>query len=141
MNKPIIYVVGCVFQNAKGEVLLVQRPENKPMALMWEFPGGKIEPGELPENALAREIFEEINLSVNPQDLIPFTFISHSYETFHLVMLTYKCTHWEGEMILKENQKDYKWLPPERLGEFLLPEADLPIIELLMEKNGKEPAL
>ncbi len=131
MGSKIVWVVAAVLQKSTGEVLVVQRPPHRSMAGLWEFPGGKIESYETPEQALVRELHEELGLSVDCKDLVPLTFVSHTYSDFHLVMLVYRCQTWKGRIVLKENQADYAWTFAKDLITFPMPPADLPILELL----------
>jgi 8-oxo-dGTP diphosphatase len=110
-----------------GEILLARRPEGKSMAGLWEFPGGKIEPGETPETALIRELKEELLITVNPAELIPLTFASHTYETFHLLMPLYACRNWQGNPTPAENQ-EIAWVPIDQLGGYSMPPADIPLV-------------
>lgn len=131
MPSPIIYVSAVVLENAEGEILIVQRPAHKPMPLLWEFPGGKLEPQEPPEAAVIRELWEELELTVNPKNLTPLTFVSHAYDSFHLIMFVFHTLMWEGKIRLKENQDGFKWVLPSQLDSYPMPEADRPILELL----------
>jgi len=130
-TKKIVHVSGAVLRNAEGKVLIVQRPAHKPLPLMWEFPGGKIEPGETPQEATIREIYEEINLTLKPENLEPYVFLSQMESWGHMVMLVFLCKEWEGELVLREGQPQYAWVSTEELRNYLLPEADLPIIQRL----------
>jgi 8-oxo-dGTP diphosphatase len=127
----IVWVSALVLENEKGEILLTQRPMGKEMAGLWEFPGGKIEPGESPENALIREIKEELNITLSKDSLVPLTFISHAYATFQLVMLTFYCKQWQGEIQLMEQQGGFQWADLQTLDPATLPAADQPLIEFL----------
>lgn len=118
--------------DADGRVLLAQRPEGKDMAGMWEFPGGKVEPGELPDAALRREIKEELNLDLCESCLHPLTFVSHEYERFHLLMLLYVCRNWEGIPQAMEGQK-VGWYRPDQMRALPMPPADLPLISTLRD--------
>lgn len=100
------------------------------MAGLWEFPGGKIEDGESPEEALCRELAEELHISVSPSDLNPFTFASHAYDSFHLLMPLYVCQQWSGDIVPQENQKA-AWVEKQRLRDYPMPPADEPLIPLL----------
>src|SRR3954467_9673225 len=114
---PVILVSAVALLDADGRVLLAQRPEGKSMAGLWEFPGGKVEPGETPEAALVRELKEELGIDVHESCLAPFTFASHAYPDFHLLMPLYVCRQWSGIVIAREGQQ-LKWVRPARLGEF-----------------------
>ena len=115
-----------------GRVLLAQRPEGKAMAGLWEFPGGKVEPGETPETALIRELHEEIGVDTWASCLAPLTFASHSYETFHLLMPLFVCRKWEGMPMGREGQA-LKWVRPADLRSWPMPPADLPLIAILRD--------
>ncbi|OED49525.1 8-oxo-dGTP diphosphatase MutT [Leisingera sp. S232] len=118
--------------DADGRVLLAQRPEGKSMAGLWEFPGGKIEPGETPEAALIRELYEELGINTWASCLAPLTFASHSYEEFHLLMPLFACRKWEGIPQGKEGQT-LKWARPQDLRDFPMPPADIPLIPILRD--------
>lgn len=127
---PVVTVVAAVLVNDSGEVLLAQRPEGKSMAGLWEFPGGKLEPGETPEAALARELHEELAIEVTTQDLVPLTFASHSYERFHLLMPVYLCRRWRGNITPRESQ-NIAWVEKDALGDYPMPDADAPLLPTL----------
>jgi 8-oxo-dGTP diphosphatase len=129
---PILTVVAVALVDADGRVLLAQRPEGKAMAGLWEFPGGKIHAGESPEAALIRELKEEIDIDVTEACLAPFTFASHRYETFHLLMPLYVCRRWKGVMRPREGQA-LAWVRPEKLGDYPMPPADKPLIAMLQD--------
>lgn len=118
--------------DADGRVLLAQRPEGKSMAGLWEFPGGKIEPGETPEAALIRELHEELGIDTWTSCLAPLTFASHSYADFHLLMPLFACRKWEGIPQAKEGQT-LKWVRPQDLRDFAMPPADIPLIPILRD--------
>ena len=118
--------------DADGRVLVAQRPEGKALAGLWEFPGGKIEPGETPEAALIRELKEELSIDVTASCLAPFTFASHDYGDFHLLMPPFVCRVWEGIVRPAEGQAT-KWLHPAALSDIAMPPADAPIIPLLRD--------
>ncbi|KIC18267.1 MULTISPECIES: 8-oxo-dGTP diphosphatase MutT [unclassified Leisingera] len=118
--------------DADGRVLLAQRPEGKSMAGLWEFPGGKIEPGETPEAALIRELHEELGIDTWASCLAPLTFASHSYADFHLLMPLFACRKWEGIPQAKEGQT-LKWVRPQDLRDFAMPPADIPLIPILRD--------
>jgi 8-oxo-dGTP diphosphatase len=126
-----ILVVACALIDADGRVLLAQRPEGKAMAGLWEFPGGKVEAGELPEQCLIRELKEELAITIREPCLAPLTFASHSYPGFHLLMPLYVCRRWEGTVTALEGQK-LAWVKPNRLREYDMPPADVPLISHLM---------
>jgi 8-oxo-dGTP diphosphatase len=125
-------VVACALVDADKRVLLAQRPEGKPMAGLWEFPGGKVENGERPEQTLIRELHEEIGIEVKEACLAPLTFASHAYENFHLLMPLYICRRWDGEVAAREGQK-LAWVRANRLREYEMPPADIPLIPHLID--------
>lgn len=127
-----VLVVACALIDADGRVLLARRPEGKTLAGLWEFPGGKIETGERPEEALIRELREELGIEVKEACLAPLTFASHGYEDFHLLMPLYVCRRWEGMVAGKEGQ-ELAWVRPVRLRDYPMPEADIPLIPHLMD--------
>ncbi len=115
-----------------GRVLLAERPKGKPMAGLWEFPGGKIEPNETPEAALIRELHEELGIETWQSCLAPLTFASHSYEDFHLLMPVFACRKWQGMVSPKEGQK-LAWVQVKDLNSYPMPAADLPLIAVLRD--------
>jgi 8-oxo-dGTP diphosphatase len=123
----LILVVACALIDVDRRVLLAQRPEGKPMAGLWEFPGGKVEPGERPELSLIRELREEIGITVSEPCLAPLTFASHAYETFHLLMPLYICRRWEGVAAAREGQ-NLAWVRANKLRDYSMPPADIPLI-------------
>jgi len=123
----LVLVAACALVDADGRVLIAQRPEGKAMAGLWEFPGGKVEAGEQPEQSLIRELREELGITVRPECLAPLTFASHSYPEFHLLMPLYVCRRWEGFVEAREKQK-LKWVRPNELRTFPMPPADEPLI-------------
>ena len=127
MSAPIVLVTACALIDADGRVLLAQRPEGKPMAGLWEFPGGKVEAGERPEQTLIRELKEELGITVNEACLAPLTFASHAYADFHLLMPLYVCRKWEGTIGPTEGQR-LAWVRPNRLRDYDMPPADIPLI-------------
>jgi len=127
----IVLVAACALVDADGRVLIAQRPAGKPMAGVWEFPGGKVENGEAPEQSLIRELQEELGIVVNEACLAPLTFASHVYPDFHLLMPLYVCRRWEGEVTATEGQK-LAWVKPNRLRDYEMPPADVPLISHLM---------
>ncbi len=131
-RREVVLVAACALLDADGRVLLARRPEGKSMAGLWEFPGGKMNPGETPEAALARELKEELGITVREQDLGPFTFASHGYEGFHLLMPLYLCTRWQGKPRPKEGQA-LAWVARDRLAEYPMPAADRPLIPMLRD--------
>ncbi|WP_428927347.1 (deoxy)nucleoside triphosphate pyrophosphohydrolase [Marinibacterium sp. SX1] len=118
--------------DADGRVLLAQRPEGKAMAGLWEFPGGKVEPGETPEAALIRELHEELGIDTWASCLAPLTFASHSYDDFHLLMPLYACRKWDGIVQGRENQA-LKWVRGDSLRDYPMPAADIPLIPILRD--------
>jgi len=125
-------VVACALIDEDNRVLLAQRPEARAMAGLWEFPGGKVDPGETPEAALIRELEEELGIVVPQPCLAPLTFASHSYEDFHLLMPLYISRKWEGDIVCREHQA-LKWVRAARLREYPMPAADLPLIPILQD--------
>jgi 8-oxo-dGTP diphosphatase len=127
----IVLVAACALIDADGRVLLARRPEGKPMAGLWEFPGGKVETGERPEDTLIRELAEELGITVREPCLAPLTFASHSYPDFHLLMPLYVCRRWEGMVTAKEGQA-LAWVRPNRLRDYPMPPADEPLVSHLI---------
>jgi len=132
VDVPIILVVAVALVDIDGRVLIAQRPKGKAMAGLWEFPGGKVEEGEQPEAALIRELDEELGIDVSENCLAPFTFASHSYDDFHLLMPLYVCRVWEGTVTPKEGQV-LKWVRPLQLKEYPMPPADVPLVAMLRD--------
>jgi 8-oxo-dGTP diphosphatase len=128
----LVLVVACALIDPDGRVLIAQRPEGKTLAGLWEFPGGKLEPGERPEAALIRELDEELGISVKEACLAPLTFASHAYEDFHLLMPLYICRRWEGLAISREGQ-NLAWVRPNKLRDYPMPAADIPLIPHLID--------
>ncbi len=129
---PIILVSAVALVDTDGRVLLARRPPGKSMAGLWEFPGGKVEPGETPEAALIRELKEELGIDTKESCLAPFTFASHAYETFHLLMPLYVCRRWTGTVTAREGQ-ELAWARPARLGDYEMPPADKPLVAMLRD--------
>jgi 8-oxo-dGTP diphosphatase len=129
---PTVLVVAAALIDADGRVLIAQRPEGKALAGLWEFPGGKIEPGERPEQALIRELHEELGIDVNAACLAPFVFTSHAYESFHLLMPLYLLRRWSGTVQRREHAA-LKWVKPDRLRDYPMPPADEPLIAWLRD--------
>ena len=129
---PIILVSAVALVDVDGRVLLAQRPEGKSMAGLWEFPGGKVEQGETPEFALIRELKEELDIDVTQACLAPFTFASHAYEDFQLLMPLFVCRVWQGNLRPREGQA-VKWLHPMRMGDLPMPPADRPLVAMLRD--------
>ena len=123
----VVLVAACALIDPDGRVLLAQRPEGKPMAGLWEFPGGKVENGERPEDCLMRELKEELGITVREPCLAPLTFASHSYDDFHLLMPLYACRRWEGTVMPMERQ-ELAWVRAGRLRDYPMPAADEPLI-------------
>jgi 8-oxo-dGTP diphosphatase len=126
----LVLVAACALIDADGRVLIAQRPEGKSMAGLWEFPGGKVETGERPEQSLIRELKEELGIVVKEDCLAPLTFASHLYPDFHLLMPLYVCRRWEGFVEAQEGQR-LKWLRPTELRDYPMPPADEPLISHL----------
>jgi len=126
----VVLVAACALVDADGRVLIAQRPAGRAMAGLWEFPGGKVEAGERPEETLIRELKEELNIIVKEECLAPLTFASHSYPDFHLLMPLYVCRRWEGIARAQEGQ-ELAWVRLNRLKDYPMPPADLPLISHL----------
>jgi 8-oxo-dGTP diphosphatase len=126
-----VLVAACALVDSDGRVLLAERPAGKPMAGLWEFPGGKVEPGERPEQTLIRELKEELGIAVSEPCLAPLTFASHVYPDFHLLMPLYVCRRWEGTVSPLEGQR-LAWAKPNRLRDYKMPPADEPLVAHLM---------
>ncbi|UYW26562.1 (deoxy)nucleoside triphosphate pyrophosphohydrolase [Methylorubrum extorquens] len=137
MSKPLklLLVVAAALVDADGRVLMAQRPEGKALAGLWEFPGGKVEPGERPEETLIRELAEELGITVKKPCLAPLTFASHAYPDFHLLMPLYICRRWEGLPQSREAQA-LRWVRPGGLRDLPMPPADLPLIPFLIDLLG-----
>lgn len=128
----IVLVAAVALIDRDGRVLLAQRPEGKSMAGLWEFPGGKVEPGETPEACLIRELHEELGINTWSSCLAPLTFASHSYEDFHLLMPLYACRKWDGIAAGLEGQK-LEWVRPLRMADYPMPPADIPLVAMLRD--------
>jgi len=128
--KRLLLVAAAALLDGAGRVLLAQRPEGKQLAGLWEFPGGKVEPGESPEAALIRELEEELGLGVAPAALQPLTFASHAYEGFHLLMPLFLIRDWSGQPQRREHQA-LAWAPLASLRDYPMPPADLPLLPAL----------
>jgi 8-oxo-dGTP diphosphatase len=131
-GKPLLLVAACALIDIDGRVLLARRPEGKKLAGLWEFPGGKLNPGETPEAALIRELKEELGIDVSATCLAPFAFASHAYERFHLLMPLYLCRRWKGIPRGREGQA-LSWVRPAKLTDYEMPPADKPLIPLLRD--------
>jgi 8-oxo-dGTP diphosphatase len=132
MSHPLVLVVAAALIDADGRVLLAERPAGKSMAGLWEFPGGKVEPGEKPETSLIRELREELGITVKEECLAPFAFASHAYEKFHLLMPLYLCRRWEGIVQPQEGQRTV-WVRPLDMANYPVPPADVPLIAQLRD--------
>ena len=127
MSVKLVLVAACALIDTDGRVLLTERPAGKPLAGLWEFPGGKVESGERPEDTLIRELKEELDIVVREPCLAPLTFASHGYADFHLLMPLYVCRRWEGTVTAREGQR-LAWVRPNRLRDYKMPPADEPLI-------------
>jgi 8-oxo-dGTP diphosphatase len=125
-------VVACALVDPDRRVLIAQRPPGKAMAGLWEFPGGKVEPGERPEATLIRELQEEIGITVKEACLAPLTFASHAYDDFHLLMPLYICRRWDGQAVAREGQ-NLAWVRVNKLRDYEMPPADIPLIPHLTD--------
>ena len=128
----IVLVSAVALVDVEGRVLLAQRPEGKSLAGLWEFPGGKVEPGESPEAALIRELQEELGIETWDSCLAPLTFASHAYDDFHLLMPLFACRRWQGVPHGRERQA-LSWVRPNRMRDYPMPPADLPLIPILRD--------
>lgn len=131
-GRRILLVAAVGLIDADGRVLLARRPEGKPLAGLWEFPGGKVAPGETPEQALIRELKEELGIDVTEACLAPFAFASHGYDAFHLLMPLFLCRRWQGQVTAMEGQA-LAWVRPQRLADYAMPPADKPLVALLRD--------
>jgi NTP pyrophosphohydrolases including oxidative damage repair enzymes len=131
VSAKIVLVAACALVDADGRVLIAQRPAGKTMVGLWEFPGGKIEDRERPEQTLIRELREELGIVVSEACLAPLTFASHSYADFHLLMPLYVCRRWEGTVTAMEGQR-LAWVKPNRLRDYDMPPADVPLVSHLL---------
>lgn len=129
---PLVLVAAAALVDVDGRVLICRRPEGKPLAGLWEFPGGKVEQGETPEACLIRELDEELGIQVASACLAPFVFASHAYERFHLLMPLYLCRRWEGR-VSPRHHADLAWVRPNRLADYPMPPADEPLIAWLRD--------
>ena len=128
----IVLVAAVALIDIDGRILLAQRPDDKPMAGLWEFPGGKVNPGETPENALIRELDEELGIDTWASCLAPLAFASHTYDDFHLLMPVFACRKWTGVARARECQA-LAWVRANKLREYSMPPADLPLIPIIRE--------
>jgi 8-oxo-dGTP diphosphatase len=131
MSHPILLVAAAALVDPDNRVLITRRPPGRPMAGLWEFPGGKVEPGETPESALRRELREELGIDVCPTCLSPLTFASHAYEAFHLLMPLYLCRQWDGTLRAHD-----AWVRASKLSRYPMPPADEPLIAPLCDLLG-----
>ena len=135
-EKPLVLVAACALIDPDRRVLIAQRPEGKSMAGLWEFPGGKIEPGERPEDTVIREMQEELSIAIKDACLAPFVFASHDYADFHLLMPLFLCRRWEGIVHPREGQKT-AWVRPKDLARegspYPMPPADIPLLPMLRD--------
>jgi 8-oxo-dGTP diphosphatase len=131
----LLLVVAVALIDTDNRVLIAQRPLDKQLGGLWEFPGGKIDPGERPEEALIRELHEELGITVKAACLAPLTFASHAYDDFHLLMPLYACRRWEGSLQSREGQA-LKWVRTGQLRDFPMPPADEPLIPALIDLLG-----
>jgi 8-oxo-dGTP diphosphatase len=128
----LLLVVAVALIDADNRVLIAQRPKHKQLGGLWEFPGGKVDPGERPEGALIRELDEELGITVKEACLAPLTFASHAYEDFHLLMPLYVCRRWDGQVMPREGQ-ELAWVRANKLRDYPMPPADIPLIPPLIE--------
>lgn len=128
----VVLVAAAALLDEDNRVLIAQRPAGKPMAGLWEFPGGKIHDGETPEAALIRELHEELGIDIKAACLAPFTFASHRYPEFHLLMPLYLCRKWRGTIVPREGQT-LKWVRANRLTDYPMPPADVPLVAMLRD--------
>ena len=131
-DRSIILVAAAALLDRNDRVLISRRPQGKPMAGLWEFPGGKVDDGETPEAALIRELDEELGIHVSEGCLTPLTFASHGYDEFHLLMPLYVCQNWDGTVTPCEGQQ-LKWVHPVSLGDYDMPPADKPLITVVQD--------
>lgn len=135
MHRRILLVAAAALVDRDNRVLITRRPAGKAMAGLWEFPGGKVGKNETPEAALVRELGEELGIEVCDTCLAPFTFASHAYQEFHLLMPLFLCRQWEGEIRPREGQ-ELKWVRASRLGEYAMPPADRPLLPMIRDLLG-----
>ncbi|MDB5429906.1 MAG: mutator MutT protein [Caulobacter sp.] len=130
--KPMLFVAACALIDVDGRILICKRPAGKALAGLWEFPGGKVEPGETPEQCLIRELDEELGITVTHACLAPFVFASHGYDSFHLIMPLYLCRRWDGFVTAKEHEA-LAWVRPEQMQDYPMPPADAPLVAWLRD--------
>jgi 8-oxo-dGTP diphosphatase len=130
--KPLVLVAAAALVDNDGRILIAKRPLGKPMAGLWEFPGGKVDSGETPEECLIRELDEELGIKVIKACLAPFVFTSHDYDSFHLLMPLYLCRRWEGFVTAREHEA-IAWVRPNQLSDYPMPAADKPLIAWLLD--------
>jgi 8-oxo-dGTP diphosphatase len=130
--KTLLLVAACALVDVDGRVLICQRPQGKQLAGLWEFPGGKLEAGETPEECLIRELDEELGIQVTAACLAPFVFASHGYDLFHLLMPLYLCRRWDGFVTAREHEA-LAWVKPDQLSDYPMPPADLPLVAYLRD--------
>lgn len=136
-QRRLLLVAAAALIDPSGRVLITQRPQNKQLGGLWEFPGGKVEPGEAPEHALVRELKEELALTVEPDALDPFAFASHAYPDFHLLMPLYVATRWQGEPKLDPDAAQaMQWVRPRELRTVAMPPADVVLVDRLIERSA-----
>ena len=128
----VVLVAAVALIDPDGRVLMAQRPPGKAMAGLWEFPGGKVEPGETPEAALIRELEEELGIDTWASCLAPLTFASHGYDDFHLLMPLFACRKWRGQPRAREGQA-LRWVRPAEMRDLPMPEADIPLVPVLRD--------
>jgi len=136
-SRRLLLVAAAALIDASGRVLLTQRPQHKQLGGLWEFPGGKVEPGEAPEDALIRELKEELALTVEPDALDPYAFASHAYPDFHLLMPLYVVSRWQGEPKLDPNAAQaMRWVNTSALRDYPMPPADVVLVDRLIERSA-----
>ncbi len=136
-TRPLLLVAAAALLDSSGRVLITQRPQHKQLGGLWEFPGGKVEPGEAPELALVRELKEELDLTVEPDALDPFAFASHAYPDFHLLMPLYIAKRWNGAVKLDPNAAQaFEWVKASDLRTYEMPPADVVLVDRLIERDA-----
>ena len=131
-HKNLVIVASVAIIDANDQILIAKRPNKKHLSGFWEFPGGKVEKGESPENALVREVKEELNIDINNKCIAPLTFSEFNYEKFHLLLLLYVCRRWEGEPMSME-KNEIKWVKVNTLRQYKMPPADNSLIYSLQD--------